>query len=413
MGQYREERRRKPPNDGVEKDFAQALSLHKRHELEPAARLCRRVLQHVPGHADALQLLGAVESEAGNTEVALTLLRRAVGLKPGNGHAHNNLGKALVQAQRLEEALPCFEFACALLPDNLKAQTNRGRTLYKLDRLEEALACFDGVLALMPTDVAALIHRSELLIRLSMADPKWREAAVHALHQALPHSHDADAIRYALASLGAAETPAASPRGYVERVFDGYADEFDHHLTGTLEYRTPQLIGQALQRAGVPAGAQVLDLGCGTGLCAEFLRPLAQHLVGVDLSTKMLDKARERGLYDELVCADIVEHLQGLPSGLDLMVASDVFIYLGDLHPVHASVARVLRPGGLFIYSVESCAEADFLLRPSRRYAHASPYLQRLAQQEGFEVLGLDAVILRKESGAGVAGWVSMLRRPG
>jgi predicted TPR repeat methyltransferase len=182
-------------------------------------------------------LLRAIEGERGNTEAALELLRRAVALHPDNGQSPNNLGTALIKAGQIEAARESFVRALGLLPDHPKALGNLGRTLFKLNQLEEALAIFDRVLDLRPDTISARIHRSETLVRLTQLDLAWRDQALAALHASLPHRQDQQAIHYALAALGAEPTPATSPRDYVTRVFDEYAERFDAHLTGTLSYR--------------------------------------------------------------------------------------------------------------------------------------------------------------------------------
>jgi predicted TPR repeat methyltransferase len=404
----------------AEPTFQRALGLHRQGELDAAAALYREVLAQAPAHADALQLLGAIAGQQGRLDEAIELLRRAVALTPGNAFAHNNLGTALSLAHSDEAALASFERSLALMPDNVQALSNRGRLLRRLKRPLEALASLERALALAPDLTEALIEHGELLAGLSAFGMKRRDAAVQSFLKARELGADAESLHYALAAMGAlppGETPpAATPRSFVARLFDDYADNFDSHLTGALNYRTPALMGELLQRAASWRDADVLDLGCGTGLCGTALRPLARRLVGVDLSPKMLAQAERRGLYDELVCADIVEHLQPLSAAQDLIVAADVFVYIGDLAPVFAGAQRALRRGGQFLFSVEALAadeapQVGYALRATRRYAHAGAYLQALAQAHGFGIDALEHCVLRQDAGAEVHGMVLLLRR--
>jgi predicted TPR repeat methyltransferase len=219
------------------------------------------------------------------------------------------------------------------------------------------------------------------------------------------------------AALGG-QGPAALPKHYVSRLFDGYADTFDEHLVKKLDYRAPQEVHGAVMRHVGPAGRgpvpplDILDGGCGTGLAGVLFRPVARRLAGVDLSEKMVAQAEKRGLYDELAVGDLAEYLRGATGGFDVAVAVDVLVYIGDLAEVFAGAARALRPGGLFSFSVETREEVEtFLLLSSHRYAHGVRYVRELAGAHGFSELELTEVILRSEGGAPVWGHVVVLQR--
>jgi predicted TPR repeat methyltransferase len=196
----------------------------------------------------------------------------------------------------------------------------------------------------------------------------------------------------------------------VRALFDGYAADFDDHVVGTLRYRAHLAVADAA-RDGAPY-AQALDLGCGTGLSGTALRPLAQRLAGVDLSTTMVERARARGVYDVVVQAELLPHLRALPAGaLDLVAAADVFIYVGDLDPVFAAVAHALRPGGRFVFSVETAEGPGVELRPSLRYAHGTPGVLAQAALHGFALVSQTALELREEQRRPVDGSVFAFSR--
>jgi predicted TPR repeat methyltransferase len=173
----------------------------------------------------------------------------------------------------------------------------------------------------------------------------------------------------------------------------------------------PQLIADAVAALALPAPVGLIDLGCGTGLCGPLLRPHASRLEGVDLSPAMLEQARRLALYDELVCAELVEHLGTRAGAFDLAVAADVLIYFGDLAPVLAAVHRALRPCGSFVFTLEATETVPYLLRPSRRFAHARTHVEATAHAQGFALRRLDAVVLRTEGRADVAGHLVVLER--
>lgn len=221
-----------------------------------------------------------------------------------------------------------------------------------------------------------------------------------------------------LAALGAGEIPAAPPPDYVAGLFDQYADTFDKHLVETLDYRGPELLRAALERACAQIGRApgfdaVFDLGCGTGLMAAALKDCCGAMFGVDLSTRMVEAARRTGLYAQADAGDVTEWLKGKSSSsADLVIAADVFVYLGDLAPVFAESARALRAGGLFAFSVQKHESGEFIVGEDMRYAHSRAYLERLARQNGLDVITIEDASTRKDRGVATAGMIAVLRKP-
>ena len=390
----------------VNADIARAMQLHREGRFAQAEALYRGVLQAAPDHFDALHLLGVIEGQNNRFDAALELLRRAVAIRPDSAAAHNNLGNTLAGTQRYADALASFERALELKPDNPKALRNRGTVLRKLKRRNEAMASFDRALEIDPGCTDAMVGRGELLQELHR-----NAEAIESFRAALAGGKDLEALHYALAALGAEPMPAAAPPEYVKALFDQYAQSFDSHLVETLNYRAPTLIAESVQRVAPRTGQDVVDLGCGTGLCGPLLRPLARTLTGVDLSDGMLAQARAGGHYDELVCAELVAWLAQQNERFDLAVAADVMIYLGDLDASIAALRRALRPGGVFVFSVESSPGTHFNLKPSRRYGHSPPYLRTLADRHGLDVESITNTVLREDAERDIDGHVVVLRR--
>lgn len=223
-----------------------------------------------------------------------------------------------------------------------------------------------------------------------------------------------------LAVLGQASVPDVPPREFVERLFDDYAERFDHALVERLAYSVPESLAAEIDtaRGGDAVFAHAVDLGCGTGLMGERLRERVSYLEGLDLSAGMLAKAREKGIYDKLAVLDLSlsPQMAELPIGngerADLVTAADVLTYLGDLDTVFDTVAAILAPGGLFAFSVERApAGCDWLLRPSLRYAHGEAYVRRLAESRDFTVLSAAEAEIRKDGGEAVIGLLFVVGR--
>jgi predicted TPR repeat methyltransferase len=233
------------------------------------------------------------------------------------------------------------------------------------------------------------------------------DAAAQAWHTALKLDPDDRAgAGLKLELIGRAPASDHPPAAFVEALFDQYAGGFDKSLVDKLDYRVPGLLADALARTGRTRFARAVDLGCGTGLMGEKLRPLCDVLEGFDISAAMLKKAEARGIYDRLTKADLQQLL--LPAGkADLITAADVFMYLGALDGIVARVAAALAPGGLFAFSVERHDGPEpFILRESRRYAHARSYIEYTLLEARLAILHLGVAIIRRDRNAPVEGLI-------
>jgi predicted TPR repeat methyltransferase len=219
-------------------------------------------------------------------------------------------------------------------------------------------------------------------------------------------------LRFELSAIGGDRTVETVPASYVAWIFDNYASWFESHVVGVLHYRAPQLLLDAIAAARPNRTFDVLDLGCGTGLCGAALRQagLAKRLDGVDLSPGMIEQCRTRGIYDELTIGDLREALR---SGrkYELLLAGDVFIYVGALEEVMAAAGTALEQGGLLAFTVEACAGESYELHPTGRFAHSLAYLLNVARPAGFEQESAGECVLRTEGNKPVAGWVVVLRK--
>ncbi|WP_431273384.1 methyltransferase domain-containing protein [Variovorax ureilyticus] len=364
----------------------------------------------LPGRVSTLINLAAARLRLARPLEALSVIEQILAAEPDNAQAWFHKADALGQLNRHPEALASHEKVLQLgtLPAG-EPWFRHGQTLQALGRPEQALDSYGRALAADPAIAQAWTNRGSILRDMKRSD----EAAV-AFRQALAHGADPELHRYYLASVSGEATPSAAPGRYVETLFDDYAHDFDAHLVGLLGYQAPGTLAKHLAGLGHGGFRSALDLGCGTGLCAPHLKPMVQELTGVDLSRQMLEKARALGLYERLVHADIVSHLEQTDARHDLVTAADVFIYLGDLAPVFSALDRVLEPGGMFCFSAEAAAEesSDFELLPSLRYAHSERYLRGLAARHGLDVARLERAPIRDDQREAIAGMFVYLKRP-
>jgi predicted TPR repeat methyltransferase len=350
--------------------FLRGMQLSEAGDLAGAERQFLGSLALLPGRASTLVNLGVTRFRLGRHADAVDPLEEALALEPGDANAWLHLALAQFELRRLEAAAKATERATALAPGLGVAWSLRGDLLRELGRPHEAIAAHE---------------------------------------QALAAGFEPELQRYYLAALRGDAVPSAPPSAYVRQLFDNYAGDFDQHLVQALGYNAPRLLVDGLQGARFRAA---LDLGCGTGLCAPLLRPLATRLDGIDLSPNMVRQARARGLYDEVAEADVAGHLATTTSRYDLLVAADVFIYVGDLEATFAGAARVLEAGGTFCFSVEAADEQVPLeLRASLRYAHSAGYIRSLAERHGFDLRATARHPLRIDQGQPLAGLFAWLTR--
>jgi predicted TPR repeat methyltransferase len=357
--------------------------------------------------AKSLLLAGRDEEACAAYGQALTLRPDLVEACLGRADALYRLAQSNPNIRkRLDEAVAAYDRALALKPDLAEGWLGRGNALNNLlKRHGDALAAYDKALTIKPDLAPAWLGRGEALERL-----RRPQEAIVAYRQALAAGGDAEVIHFALATLGADAVPVTAPREYITGLFDQYADHFDDHLVGKLKYQTPDSLFDAVMRLAPSGNLNVLDLGCGTGLVGARLQPLARTLTGVDISSKMIKVARQRQIYDHLACGELIEFLRTQPKAFDLAVAADVFVYIGDLSGVFKGVRAALRDGGFFGFSVEAGEQEDFMLRATRRYAHSTAYLRRLADDHGFVLETIESHVIRQQDGVDVVGNLAMLR---
>jgi predicted TPR repeat methyltransferase len=295
---------------------------------------------------------------------SLSEAREAALLHPGDAGTALAHGAALLEAGRLPDAIGEMQRALRLDHENVEARLLLGRAWLQAGEAEKALEAFAHLTG-VDDEVATA--------RAMLARPR-------------------------------------SDAGYVRHLFDQFASDYDTRMISQLGYAAPKILRElaAMVMAG-RSGLDTLDLGCGTGLSGLAFKDLARRLDGIDLSPAMIAKARSRKIYQDLSVADI-ETLPGADK-YDLLLAADTLVYLGDLSQIFAAASRSLRPGGMFLFTVESKETDGFELGPKRRWRHSESYLRQQAARAGFEIAGLLSCAPRSEAGRPVEGFAAALMR--
>ena len=447
---------------------------HQAGRLAEAEALYREILSAEPQHPDALHFLGVIAHQSGRSDIAVEMIRQALALIPNNPGAHSNLGNVLRDNGRLDEAIGAYRRALELNPGMVGARNSLASALQEEGRPDEAIAAWREALALQPGvaavhcnlgnalrssghldeaigafhraleldpdlaaahyslaqalrdqgqfDQAITAYRRTLQLQPDYAEGHGTlgralqqqgrlEEATAAYRMALLLQPDSPEYHYLLAGLTGDHSATTAPASYVRQVFDSYAGTFDEHLVGKLNYRVPELLFEAVLDAAPGRKFDVLDLGCGTGLCGAQFRAVARSLVGVDLAPKMLEKAAARGIYDRLVCGEALATLQAETGRFDLILAGDVFVYVGDLSGVFPAAARALRDAGLLAFSLERHDGEGYVLRPTARFVHSLAYIRDLSRKHGFTEISTQEIAVRREGLRDVPGWLVVLQQ--
>ncbi len=309
--------------------------------------------------------LGVAYREIGKPNDAIASFRAAVRFAPQMAEAWNNLGVAQDELSLTEKALDSYRKSIEIQPDYASPHLNLGILLQKSERFKKAKEHYNRVLKIQPENKIA---------------------------------------KFMLQSIEGTETPDAAPVEHVRNIFDQCAENFETILVKELEYKIPELLFN-LVRPYLTEKMTILDLGCGTGLGAQLYRPFAKSLTGVDVSSKMLQKANEKKIYNQLEIFDILQHW-GFSDKFELIYSSDVFVYFGNLDTIIKSASSYLVRGGKIAFSVEKLKDnsADYHLFPSGRYAHSQAYIQKCLDRHGLQLIDIKKADVRNQSGNPVKG---------
>ncbi|MGY3442314.1 MULTISPECIES: methyltransferase domain-containing protein [unclassified Bradyrhizobium] len=252
-------------------------------------------------------------------------------------------------------------------------------------------------------------------IRLELGQREAAIAAFRSARDADPEDRHGSGLH--LMQLGV-EAVSAMPPGYVQTLFDQYAPRFEAALVGDLGYRGPALLFKAVLsvRAGAKKPAffkRAIDLGCGTGLAADAFARHVDRFIGIDLSPRMIDKARATGLYAELEVDDMLQGISTKPdASAELVLAADAMVYVADLAPVLAEAARVLVPGGVLAFTTETHDGEGVILGQGLRYAHSAAYVRAIVAAAGLTLALLDDLSARNEDNIPAPGLVAVAVKP-
>ncbi|QMV74984.1 methyltransferase domain-containing protein [Comamonas piscis] len=353
----------------------QALLFARHNREHEAMSAAEKVIALEPNNARVIAGVIDIAHRVGNTDMAIRHLRRVLELTPEDRVLRRYLAVDLGAVRQYDEALAVFGPLIDEQPDDHLARIGRVQMLQARGTMQEALPDTTALLALQPEDKIYQYY-----------------------HQ-----------------LAQGEVPAHVPVELTTHMFDDMASVYDMHMVRHLAYQLPKQVADQLLQIYPNRSFNLLDLGCGTGLLGASLGAIDGYIMGVDMSSKMLEQAAKHKVYYKFHQVNLLEALAATPANtFEAITALDVLIYVGDLQQTLADAYRVLAPGGVLIFSCEhgDVTGPDTQLHAFGRYTHTLSSTVRLAKAAGFDRVDTRDVELRMEAGQAVDGFVVTAYKP-
>ena len=185
-------------------------------------------------------------------------------------------------------------------------------------------------------------------------------------------------------------------------LYDRWAASYDTELIAENDYAQPRRCAEMLVRWLDDRQAEILDIGCGTGLGAAALAQAGYRTIdGCDLSSGMLARARETGLYRRLFTADLnVPPLDAAEGRYGAAVAVGVFSFSHVRPDAVDEILRVLAPGAPLVIGLNAQFYDEGTLSAKLAALVDAGRIDRLAEEHGDHI-----------PAAGLTGWVIAIRK--
>jgi predicted TPR repeat methyltransferase len=387
--------------------LAETYMLQEHYSKAVDSLLQRMELQ--PQHADSYYTLGIAYLKQQQPEEACSALEQALALECEEQDLQHLLGNAYLHRGDPPKALNYYMRQLEVAP-MVEAYYNIGVILMHQERNKEAIQYLQQAISIDPNYLPVFINLGSIYLKLQQLDQ-----AKEQYQKALEIDPNNDELQHILTAITQEGTPDQAPKTYVKNLFDQYALYYDKHLTEVLKFSVPQHLFEAVDEEiaelnNMPDQWTILDVGCGTGLAAPYFKHMAKKLIGVDLSEQMIAIAKSKDLYDELEVMNANEVAQHYQS-IDLIIASDVLTYIGNLELLFPIFHQTLSPNGILAFSVESTLEEGYILQTTIRYAHNKKYIEQALQSSGFTQLCCQKHVLRTQQKEPVNGYLVVAQR--
>ncbi|WP_457577152.1 tetratricopeptide repeat protein [Desulfomarina sp.] len=391
----------------IEKIFIKACEYHELSDYNRAEAMYSRLLDICPPSPVLYSRMAMLYYEMDAFEKAAAMYGKALKFEPDDPDLHFNYALSLKKCGQLKEAIAVFSELTERLVSDPEPFYNLANCYRETGRFKMAAESYEKTLALDTTHFSALKNLAYVYHRLGNY-----EKATKLYERILDNDPGNEQARHMLFSI-TGKKPPSIPDQYVAEIFDEYSDVFEKHLLEELQYSVPDKLKTAFKTLNYPVKhfSRCLDLGCGTGLAGAVFAELCDNLTGIDLSAKMVEKAKEKKIYDKLEVVEIKKFLQRREHFFDLIIAADVLTYMGDLRPVMKAISDVCTERGIFCFSLENSDKPGYHLGKTGRFLHAQTYLLEIALECGWKPIRWFSTTLRKEGDSWVGGTLYFLSR--
>jgi len=410
---YKKVLRLEPDNHGCRKNSC--VLLFTTGHLDDALKLAKELESALPDNPEILYLLGEIYAKLNDKPNSCQSYQQAIiGFRKQFRHNEPDaatlikISRCLIATKEYKKAHLCLEKVLRLTPSMPAAHYEMGQLFERIKQPVNALKAYRQCLKIKPDHYESLTAYSSL-----MAGKGRLDKSAWAFRRLLLQAPEDAALKHLVKASSSEKVKGGADEQYVKDVFDNYADTFENHLVNTLAYYTPEKLEHIFSNTiSETKDLNTIDLGCGTGLCGPLFRPYSKQLVGIDLSSGMLEKATDKACYDELLNCDLVAGLSKFHGSLDLAIAADVFVYVGELQAVFAACYKALKPRCHLLFSVETTASRKGLvLQPSGRYQHSAAYVEGLLENNHFTLVRKETADIRNEGGKPVLGALYLVRK--
>lgn len=395
---------------------------------QDAANAFRQAIRKQADYVDAYYNLGLALKKLKQMQEAKQINELLLELSPRHQGAHFQLGCFCMQEQRFAVALEYFLLIVEDDPAHFESQVNIAHCYLRLGRLNEAISHYLIAQRLHTDDTQVLFNlgviyfllaqeqnATDFYLQALQGNPNFFEAHYNLgiifykqkkTQEALPHFYHAlrlqpgnQTVQHLIHILSKDEKIKESPSEYIRSLFDAYAPHYEAHLLQVLNYILPQHIYSSIKllKDDEYQTWNILDLGCGTGLCGALLKAPGNSLTGIDLSVKMLEIAGKKNIYTELIHLDILSYLEQANTKYDLAIAGDVLGYLGDLTKFFLLLDKVIQTHGFLVFNAEICKQQDYVLTMTGRFSYSKDYLDQLIAKHQWQILKYEQIHLRQQ----------------
>jgi predicted TPR repeat methyltransferase len=430
----------------LDKKLQSARDFYHRSEFQQAKIIYQNILREFSNtsyRTDILYNLALCCIATEEVILALQTLEKILAIKPNHVNALNNMGALLLQQQKTNEALQCFSAVITIDPEHPEARHNLAALLLQNGQYKQAVEQYEYILEKTPQDINSQYHYAAALLEsgkirqsitafktLLQSDSTHLNAKINLgiaylksgnselaetlFKDVLDKNPNLSEIRFLYAALSQTSSPEKPPSEYITHLFNQYASYYDQHMLEALHYQVPDLLLELFSTHSHSDQYQILDLGCGTGLSGLSFQKIARSLTGVDLSSKMLQKAAQKNIYTDLIEMDLQDYLHTTSQKYDLVISADTFNYFGSLSFIFKHIQSVLSAQGMVLFSIETDStpgSPNWSLKSCARYAHTKSYIEALAEDNNFKIIEIQTIMLREQNHKPQIGFIVLFQK--